>query len=537
MSKRQPKVDYWQDAAMPREQLVLFSETLEERIPADHPVRAVDEMLDRLDWSQWEAAYHGSFGKPPIHPSVLCKVLLFAILRGVRSSRKIEYQIKHSIDFIWLVSGRTIDHTTISTFRRDHQKQVKKLYRDMVRLAIDLGVAKLSELCIDGSRVLANANRYKTLSAEKAQKLLDQLDQQIMAAMKDIETSDELDDLFDDDQKADQLPESLRDMETRRTQLDEALAKLQQMDGERASWVKDAKKNPAQLPITDPDSRILPNKEGGYAANYTPMAVTDEASGLIVDADVLIGNVEHTALPSMVDTVQSEYEVTVETVMGDTAYSAGENLTAMEDREIELLSPLVEPKCKDNPAIREEPSKPVAEADLDRLPLNPQTKRFDKTAFLYDENEECYYCPAGKKLPRSGSEKKKAHGGKVSRQINYTCYDCAGCWLADRCRANPHAKKGRKITHDVHEAARRRQRARMKTEETKERYKRRQHAGETPFAVIKACFSLRRFLLRGIAGVQTEWLWHCTAFNLKRLLNLLAASRDDRQKTNQPAIA
>lgn len=506
---------------MPRDQLVLFAETLEERIPAEHPVRAVDEMLDQLCWTQWEAEYHGSFGQPPIHPSVLCKVLLFAILRGIRSSRKIEYEIKHSIDFIWLVSGRTIDHTTISKFRRDHQKQVKKMYRDMVRLAIELGVAKLSDLCIDGSRVLANANRYKTLTAEKAQKLLDELDQQITTAMQEIDASDELDDLFDDGQKADQLPESLRDMQARRAQLDEAVAKLQQMDGERSFWVKDAKANPAQLPITDPDSRILPNKEGGYAANYTPMAVTDEASGMVVEADVLIGNVEHTALPSMVDSVQEEYDVAIETVMGDTAYSTGENLTAAEDRSINLLSPLGEPKCKDNPAIRADPTEPIAEADLARLPLNPQTKRFDKTAFVYDEQQDCYYCPAGKQLPRSGSER-KTRCGKVTRQINYTCYDCAGCWLADRCRANPQAKKGRKVTHDAHEGARRRQRVKMQTVEAKELYKRRQHAGETPFAVIKACFSLRRFLLRGQHGVQTEWLWHCTAFNLKRLLSLLA---------------
>jgi hypothetical protein len=44
---------------MPRDQLVLFSETLEERLPADHPVRAVDEMLDRLDWRDWEASADG----------------------------------------------------------------------------------------------------------------------------------------------------------------------------------------------------------------------------------------------------------------------------------------------------------------------------------------------------------------------------------------------------------------------------------------------------------------------------------------------
>jgi len=82
---------------------------------------------------------------------------------------------------------------------------------------------------------------------------------------------------------------------------------------------------------------------------------------MIVAADVLIGNVEHTVMPAMIDTVQDEYGATVETVMGDTAYSGGENLTAMEQREIELLAPLAEPKCKDNLAIRDEPSGPVAD--------------------------------------------------------------------------------------------------------------------------------------------------------------------------------
>lgn len=530
MSKRQPKVSYWQDAPMPRNQLVLISDTLEDRIPEDHPVRALDEMLDRLDWSDWEAEYHGSFGKPPIHPSVLCKVLLFAIIRGIRSSRKIEYEIKHSIDFIWLVSGRTIDHTTISNFRRDHKRQVQKIYRDMVRLAVDMGVAKLAELCIDGSRVLANSNRYKTLTAAKAKKLLDELNQQIANALQEMETTDELDDLFDDGQKADQLPDPLRDLEARRAQLDEALAKLKQMDADRSSWVKDAQKNPAQLPRTDNDARILPNKEGGYAANYTPMILTDEASGLIVDADVVIGNVEHTMLPPMVATAQREYGVTVETVMGDTAYSAGENLTAMEEEKIELLSPLADPKCQDNPAIREDLTTPVADEDVGRLPINPQTKRFDKTAFVYDQAQDCYYCPAGKPLPHSGTETKTRNGKKTKQNV-YTCQQCEGCPSADRCRANPEAKRGRRITHDVHEGARRRHRERMQTDEAKERYKRRQHAGETPFAVIKASFLLRQFLLRGIEGVKTEWLWHCTAFNLKRLLMLKATLRAEQQQT------
>ncbi len=88
------KANYWQDAPIPRQQLVLIPTALEEMIPEDHPVRLVDEILDTLDWTKWEAAYHGSHGQPPLHPSVLVKILLFAMIRKIRSSRQIEYQLK-----------------------------------------------------------------------------------------------------------------------------------------------------------------------------------------------------------------------------------------------------------------------------------------------------------------------------------------------------------------------------------------------------------------------------------------------------------
>ena len=162
MSQRTPKTVYWQDAPMPRRQLVLVPTALEEIIPEDHPVRIIDEILDTLDWSQYEAKYHGRRGQPPIHPSIMAKVLLFAMIRRIRSSRQIEYELKHSIDFMWLTSGRQIDHTTLSEFRRQHADALRGIFRQLIKMAIDLGIANLSELCIDGTRVLADANRYKT---------------------------------------------------------------------------------------------------------------------------------------------------------------------------------------------------------------------------------------------------------------------------------------------------------------------------------------------------------------------------------------
>lgn len=197
---------------MPRKQLVLIATSVEDRISDDHPVRLLDEILDRLDWSEWEGSYNRQIGQPPIHPSILCKVLLFAMTRRLRSSRQIEYNIKHSLDFIWLVSGRTIDHTTISEFRRKHGSQLRSIYRQMVRYAVEMGVAKLSELCIDGTRVLASANRYKTWTAARVEKLLAELDGQIEKAMSELDVNDSIDELFDDGQPADKVPAELVDL-------------------------------------------------------------------------------------------------------------------------------------------------------------------------------------------------------------------------------------------------------------------------------------------------------------------------------------
>jgi transposase len=536
MSIRQSKVSYWQDAPMPREQLVLFAETLEERIPEDHPVRLLDEILEKLDWNKWESEYHGRAGQPPIHPSVMCKVLLFAMIRRIRSSRQMEYNVRHSVDFIWLTSGRQIDHTTLSEFRRKYPDQLKSVYRQVVTLAVKVGVAKLSELCIDGTRVLANASRYKTLKTEKVEKLLAELEQQISTAMEEINVNDRIDSVLEDDeQSADKLPESLRDMQTRQKLLQEALATLKDMEAQRKKEGIDPKKNPAQLPVSDHDSRILPNKEGGYAPNYTPMAVTETMNGFIVGADVLIGNIEHTVMLTMIDGVESDYRETVETVMADTAYSTGTNLQATEGRGIEMLSPSVREEPKDNPAKREDPSQPVPDDEVGRLPINAQSKVFDKHAFIYDEVNDRYYCPAGKILTKYCTETVEQSGTTFQR-TRYRCHDCVGCPIASRCRPNPESALGRQVTRDGFEGVRERHQQRMGRDENKERYKRRQHIGETPFAVLKSAMDLRRFLLCGIQGVQQEWLWGCTGFNLKKLMTMWETVRAQLNETEMRVV-
>src|SRR5690348_10534269 len=105
-------MSYWAKAPMPREQILLFATTVDERIPDDAPVRLLAEILDGHDWTAWESQYHGKLGQPPIHPRIMAGLWLYGMRRGVRSSRKLEYMAGHNIDFIWLAEGHHPDHST-----------------------------------------------------------------------------------------------------------------------------------------------------------------------------------------------------------------------------------------------------------------------------------------------------------------------------------------------------------------------------------------------------------------------------------------
>ena len=116
----------WSQARESREQLVLFPTRLDDAIGIGHRVRVLDEILRRLDWSTWEAKYNLRRGQPPIHPRILASVILYGILVRIRSSRALEEALQVRLDFRWLVEGRSIDHTTISEFRRKHPDALKE---------------------------------------------------------------------------------------------------------------------------------------------------------------------------------------------------------------------------------------------------------------------------------------------------------------------------------------------------------------------------------------------------------------------------
>jgi transposase len=513
--------DYWAEAPMQRQQMLLFSPTLDDMIGADDPVRLFDEVLARLDWSAWEAQYDGKRGQPPIHPRIVAAAILYGLCRGIRSTRKLQEACWYRVDFKWLVECRPIDYTTFAKFRTRFGKPLKDVFRQVCRVAIRLGLVRLGEVAFDGTRVKANNSRYNTRTAKSLEERLTALDAQFEQMLAEWDATEAKDQTRDDSPT--QLPKPLADLKERRGRIQAALEKVRALDEARRKDGVNPEKNPAQVPLNDPESRVMPNKEGGYAPNYTPTLTTDGHRGIIVDCEVL-GEVNEApqALPS-VDRIEETFGQRPERFLSDAGNCSGQIQAGMETRGVEFFAPVASSQpSAENPARRDTPTEAVPEAQWPALPRNPQGQ-LDRSCFVYDAAQDRYYCPRGQALEFAESKPEVQQGQRIDRRI-YRCAACAGCPLATQC-ISPKNKQGRTITRDEFEEVRERTASRMNTPRAKEIYDERPRIAETSFGILKAVFGMRQFLLCGLDKVRTEWRWAATAFNVIKIVRNVTRMR------------
>ena len=240
-----------------------------------------------------------------------------------------------------------------------------------------------------------------------------------------------------------------------------------------------------------------------------------------MDCEVLAGPNEQNELVPSMKRIEEDYDKCPENCSADKAFGTGPNMEAMEARGINFYTPVESSTPQEgHSAQRDDPRQPVPENEWPKLPRNNR-KKLDKPCCVYDAATDRYYCPLGQEMPYRETKKSEDKEVRV-----YACPCCAGCPLAQEC-LDPKAKRGRTVSRDDYEPARERMAAKMATAEGQKTYHQRMHIAETPFAIIKGLLEVRRFLLRGLAKVRTEWRWVCTAYNLKKLIAAVRAVRTE----------
>lgn len=185
---------------VPRDQLVLWEHKLDDVIPFDHPVRLLDQLLRSAAFAdtfrEWEGQYDLREGKPPFHPRDLAALYIYGMLNHIRSSRQLEKACYNRLDFLWLLSGQVPDHSTIAAFVTKHREHLRKLFRDALEVAARADLVKLEHVCVDGTKIEADAGKKSVHREQTVAREWVRIDQQIEQMEAEWAANEKREDLF-----------------------------------------------------------------------------------------------------------------------------------------------------------------------------------------------------------------------------------------------------------------------------------------------------------------------------------------------------
>src|SRR5690349_7070284 len=156
-------------------QIMAFPPNLDDLIASDHPVRVINSVLDKVDISSIVDKYKPG-GTSSYHPRMLLKVLVYAYVNNVYSSRKIAEAVQENIAYMWLAGMSRPDHNTINRFRSQRlQQSLRPVFTQVVLFLCEEGLLSIKDLYTDGTKIEANASRYSCVwgsSIEKNKKII-----------------------------------------------------------------------------------------------------------------------------------------------------------------------------------------------------------------------------------------------------------------------------------------------------------------------------------------------------------------------------
>ena len=496
-----------------QQQILAIPPTLEELIPKGHPVRTVNEIINKLNIEPLLKAYHIK-GSSCYHPQLLLKVLVYGYVTNIYSSRKLAAACKESVFFMWLSSMSYPDHNTINRFRGVRLKHaLRSVFEDVVKLLASEGLLSIEEVNTDGTKIEANAGKYTfvwkrsiQVNKEKMKKQLTEIWEYAQQVATDEDKMPEPPDLTEiSSEKVNATVDKLNEKLAGKENIDKKvraklgyitrnfpanMAKYEQQEailGQRNSYSK-----------TDPDATFMRMKEdhmlnGQLKPGYNVQIST--SNQFIVNYTIHPNPTDTNTLGAHLNQHEASFGMSPKKLTADAGYGSEENYTLLEQKQIIPF---------------------VKYGMFDRQQNDNQNSKYPFAAdkLYYNKEKDCYICPMGQTMNYIGESKKKTSTGFVQTAKRYQAQNCANCPLGGAC----HKSKGNRIIEINENLNRQKQRAYelLNSEEGIERRKKRCFDVEPVFANIKQNHGFRRFMLRGKEKVEIEWGLLAIAQNIRK---------------------
>lgn len=406
-------------------------------------VRLLSHLLEELNYTKLYQAYSPKGRKPGVEPKVLFKVVAYAFMQRIYSTRTIENACKRDINFIWLLQGYSApDHSTIARFIKTYLGGcLEELFYQLILKLASLDEIKFENLFVDGTKIEANANKYtfvwkKVVNKNEAKmhlkitELIDLINtnhlttltfvpdapteslEKVIAFLKQEQKDQEIIFVYGTGKRKSLLQKYLEQVEdylTREQQYNEFHELFQGRNSYSKTYtdatfmhMKDDHMRNAQL---KPGYNIQIGVESEY----------------VVSMDLFQDRSDVRTLIPFLENIFSHLGKRSENIIADAGYESEENYLYLEEKN---QTPYIKP------VMYEKWKKKSFKRDISK-----------RENMSYDQEGDYYTCANNKKLSKIGTSHTTSSSGYVSELTIYECEDCSECPIKSKCTKATHNRQ------------------------------------------------------------------------------------------------
>ena len=457
-----------------RQQINLFPLSIEESIDQDNEVRVIDLFVNSLSLKDFgfEMDYIEN-GRPAYHPADLLKLYIYGYMNRIRSSRSLEKECKRNIELMWLLKGLQPDHNTISNFRRDNPKPIKKVFRASVQIAKHFDLIGGTLLVGDSTKLRAQNSKKNNFSQSKIDRHIEYIDTKLEEYNKTLE---------EQDNENKQLIQAEIEKHLKRRDFYKKLEQQLQETGVD------------QISTSDTESQLMVTQGFATEVVYCVQTTVDAKFKIPIDYKVT-SKTDIKAMGNMVRRAKSILHTNNFTALYDKGYHNGNELKTVQNLGVNVI---------------------VAYPEASK---NAPDMRYNVINFKYNKKEDTYTCPEGQLLVTNGKwlNTCRKKGRSIIRVKHYKSSACKTCPNGALCSKN----KDRRLI-ERSEFADYIEKNRMNVKLNGKLYKQMKAIVEHPYGTIKRQWGFNYILTKqGRERASADVGLMFIAYNLRRIINIL----------------
>ena len=505
---------------------------IEISIPSDDPVRLVSAFVEEMNLSDLYETYD-RIRKSQASPRQMLKIVIYAAMNRIYSSRDIESSCKRDINFMYLLEGAPApDHSTLARFISLHLSQCSKSVMSQVgTILLDLGEISGENIFIDGTKIESVANKYTFVWKKAVTKNMAKLAEKICMFCAECEELYDFKVVYKDQIslrtlkrlrkklykiKKDEAIEFVHGIGKRKTMLQRSIEKLEEYTEKLKEYTnklyKCGRRN--SYSKTDNDATFMRMKEDAMLNGQLKPAYNLQHG---VDAEYVtwLGIYPNptdtlTLIPFLKD-MEEHLPFKYKNIVADAGYESEENYVFIENND---QTGYIKPQNYELSKTRKFKKDISKRENMD-----------------YDSETDSYTCKNGKRLLAVSKRKQKTATGYQREVTIYECESCHECPFKKDCIKGNNCKTPFEDRKKVLSVSRKMEEKRAECLEritsdygTQLRMNRSIQA-EGSFANVKEDMNFRRYLYKGSENVLAQSTLLAIAFDINKLHHKIMSER------------